>query len=214
MFGFFKKSPEKIADALLPVANEIGGNLANANPLRIPRETFAYTRFVIGAEVFSNLMCQDLVTSAEPNPVRALGVCRLLAERQIAAVSRSGAGELRVAEIVIWDDELGWLRRCPVHPKLAGADLASVTLPLGDIVRELHPVRCSRMTNDMLKGALVAAQQGPWSLALFMPMCSSLIMQTTADQKKASDNKTVTGLAASLIVQWLLLKASVEQALK
>ena len=214
MFGIFKKSPEKIATALFPVVMEVGDNIASHNFLQLQQGTSAHRRFVIGAHLFSNLMCQDMVSSADADKIRSLGVCKILTEEQIAAFSRSAGAPVAITEIVIWDDEIEEIRHCPINPKLIGADLGSVNLPVADIVRELHVVRLTRMLTDMMKGAAVMVQKGPGSLAFLMPVCSSLIMQTTADSDRAADEKTVAGLAASLVAQWMLLQSSVQEALK
>jgi hypothetical protein len=52
MFRFFRKSPQKIAQELLPVIVEVGRNIANQNILALPTGTLDYRRFSIGAYLF------------------------------------------------------------------------------------------------------------------------------------------------------------------
>ncbi|HWN93685.1 MAG TPA: hypothetical protein VNT99_01520 [Methylomirabilota bacterium] len=213
MFGIFKKSPERIAEALFPDVLEAADNIVKHNHLQFTGGTPGHTRFVIGAHLFSSLVCEDTVMSGNPDRVRALDICQHLKELQIAASSRFSTGQVRVRDIIVWDDELAQVRRHPINPKLAEADLNSVSLPVAEIVRELHVVRLSRMTTDIFKGA-TAMQEHRGPLALLTPACSTLIMQITADMRKAADEGAVAGFAASMAVQWMLLQTSVQEALK
>jgi hypothetical protein len=39
-------------------------------------------------------------------------------------------------------------------------------------------------------------------------------MQTTAEEEQAADEKTVAGFAATLVLHWMFLRSSVQEALK
>jgi len=119
---------------------------------------------------------------------------------------------VRVADIVVWDKELEEIRLAPLSPKLVGADLNTIAIPLAEITRELFLLRIPQITLDMLKGAYVGVKQGPGSLALLMPVCSTFIMQTLADVGLAEDKEVVAGFAASLTHQWMLLHLKVQEA--
>jgi hypothetical protein len=164
---------------------------------------------------FAELLCEDELCAYDAtDKTIALSTCKVLTEQYIAAVGRTQAAPCTISEIIVWSDEAETIQECPVNPKLAGANFTTLQLPLPDIIRELHVVRLARMTTDMLKGATVMAQQGPWSLALLMPACCSLLLQTTADENRAADEKTVTALAASVQPQWMLLHGAVQEALR
>lgn len=208
------KSAEKMAEALGPIVLEVGRSIVHNNYFQMPVGSLVHTRFVLGAHLLPNLLCQDLLTSLDADQGRVWDVCKLLQERHIAAVAQSGAAPVPITDVVVWEGELESIRRSPNNSKLQGASMGNVRLPLTEIVDELYPIRFLQMMNDTSKGTLVQSRQGAWSLALYMPVSSSLIMQTTADEARAADKETVTGFAASLWPQLSFLTMSVQKEVR
>ncbi len=211
MFNFFKKSPDKI---LTNALKEVGNNLIRQNSLQLPEATWVHNRFANGAFIFSNLLCQDIVKAHDKDTARALSICTRLTQEHLDSAAELGAQRTRIQDLVVWDEEREDIRERPLNSKIAGDDWDTIVLPLPEILAQLYFVRQPRMTKDMLRGATFAAQKGPGSVALLMPISSTFIMQVTADQEKANDEKTVTGFAVSLITQFMWLDASVKDALK
>ena len=90
-----------------------------------------------------------------------------------------------------------------------GADFSSGSVPLDVLIRKLYVIRFCRMQRDLIKGALVAAAQGPWSSAVLMPASSSFILQVTGDDRMAEDQMTIMKFASSFDANFLFLQSSI-----
>ncbi len=212
MSSLFKKSPERVAERLFTVCSEVGRNMGRANFLQIPDRSVAYVRYAISCDIFSNLMCQDMFEATESDKVRVLGISKRLMERHLASLCAHGSTPVPITDIVVWENELVWISTTPINPAFAGAYVHPIRAPLSDIVRELYVVRLMRMVTDLLNGATLQLQRSGFSLAHLMPACSSLIMQITADEQRATDEQTVARFAASVLPHWMLLHALVQAA--
>ena len=72
----------------------------------------------------------------------------------------------------------------------AGFDASSAqttVLPMSQIVDALYIARSFRLNLDMAEGANLVAQQGPWSVANYMLVAKTLILQVTNDASLAAD---------------------------
>ncbi len=189
-------------------------NIARHNFLQLPQRSLAYVRFVVGSEIFTNLWCQDSVGLAVSYGASSLEISRLLTEKHLAQLARHFSQQALIADFVVWQEEIDHFTRGPSNPSLADAYSTGARLPLHDIIRELYVVRSMTMVMDIGKGSAVAVRQSGFTLALLMPACRSLILQTTADMERASDERTVAGFAASVLAQWMLLELSVQEAFR
>ncbi len=187
--------------------------MASKNYLQLENPSMAFVRFVIGSEVFVNLICQNAVDIFEEDKLRCAEISKLLTKKHLSLLSQHFSETTTVANFIVWDDELLRISTAPINPALSGVYFRTVQLPLPDLIREIYVIRGTRMMSDLLKGAVVVLKKGNRSLALLMPACSSLIMQTTADEEKAADESIVMGFAMSFLLNWMELHLRVREAL-
>lgn len=204
MFGLFRKSQKEAAAGLFLAADEFDKRMVETNFLQLAPGSLAHTRFAVSAHMFAYLMCQNMVVNCAGNdPRRSLEIARLVTEKCIADLASNMP--VPVADLIIWQEELEDYRSIKT---------ANDNPPLDELIRELYVARLSRMMRDDMQGLVEYLQRGPSSLAQHLPRARSLIMQTIADEKRASDEETVVDFVISYQMEWLLLHTMTEAALK
>jgi hypothetical protein len=206
MFSFFRKSPEKIAHELYPLARELGDNLGDLNPLNLPIGV-DLSRWRINANFFSNLAAQETVLLNLEDKQRSLETIQWLARWLLGSASSAKLNQWKVADFVLWAAEREMQDRASVDGGVRLHVSSDIPIPLPEIVRALAPIRLWRLKDDFERGAHVQLQKGSWSLAMYMPASATLIMQSTGNSLLAHDEKIVTELAVALKLQHFPLLA-------
>jgi hypothetical protein len=212
MFGLFRKSPEKIAHEIFPLARQFGENIAELNPLNLSAG-LELQRWRINAGFLLNLAAQDAAHVLIKDKQRALEISGWLVSWHLGDVSAAKPNRWKIADFVVWPPEREMLDTSSIDDAIRLHVTSDIPVPLPEIVRSLGPIRLWRLKEDIQRGARVQIQQGSWSLAMYMPVSSTFIIQSTGDTALSHDERKVTELSATLAIPFGALQAKIVELL-
>ena len=140
VFGFTKKSRERIAKELLPVILRVHANMRAANFFNFSPGTPEDLRYAFGAMIFVTVICSEFIRVRDTDKKRAVLAAACLTELHLAIVAKAThQEEFPISMMVVWDAELLELRRPLPGTQWGGADFSSGSVPI-DVLLRFHPL--------------------------------------------------------------------------
>jgi len=180
-----KNAAEKIGDTLHAVANRAADVMVGENYLQFREGSMGRSNYSLAAKILAHNLCSRMVLEADRDQDRAFKISLQLKKCLVDETARLSNVKIQVSKMVLSNVDFEYMALAN-----AGFDASSAqttVLPMSQIVDALYIARSFRLNLDMAEGANLVAQQGPWSVANYMLVAKTLILQVTNDASLAAD---------------------------